>query len=62
MACVNIRQAKTNLSQLLRRVAFGEEISISNAGKSVARLVPMDGAHKRRLGHNWGANLLLRLG
>lgn len=55
MFSVNIHLAKTNLSQLLRRVAAGEEIIISNAGKPVARLVPIDGAHKRRLGTDQGA-------
>lgn len=55
MSSVNIHQAKTHLSQLLRRVASGEEIIISNAGKPVARLVPIDGARKRRLGTDQGA-------
>lgn len=55
MSSVNIHQAKTNLSQLLRRVAAGEEIIISNSGKPVARLVPIDGARKRRLGTDEGA-------
>ncbi len=55
MSSVNIHMAKTNLSQLLRRVAAGEEIIISNAGKPVARLVPIDGGHKRRLGTDQGA-------
>jgi len=55
MSSVNIHQAKTNLSQLLRRVAAGEEIIISNAGKPVARLVPIDGTRKRRLGTDQGA-------
>lgn len=50
MSTVNIHQAKTHLSQLLRRVAAGEEIIISNAGKPVARLAPMTGKRKRRLG------------
>ena len=55
MSSVNIHQAKTTLSQLLRRVASGEEIIISNAGKPVARLVPISGVHKRRLGTDQGA-------
>ena len=50
MSSVNIHQAKTHLSQLLRRVAAGEEIIISNAGKAVARLAPIKGKRKRRLG------------
>lgn len=39
MAQVNVHEAKTHLSRLLRRVASGEEIVISRAGKPVARLV-----------------------
>jgi prevent-host-death family protein len=52
---VNVHQAKTHLSQLLRRVAAGEEIIISNAGEPVARLVPMGRSKKRRLGTDQGA-------
>lgn len=37
----NVHQAKTHLSRLLSRVAAGEEIVISKAGRPVARLVPI---------------------
>ena len=37
---VNVHEAKTHLSRLLARVAEGEEVIISRAGKPVARLVP----------------------
>jgi prevent-host-death family protein len=37
---VNIHQAKTTLSELLRRVDMGEEIIIARSGKPVARIVP----------------------
>ena len=37
---INIHEAKTTLSKLLRRVAMGEEIIIARAGKPVARLAP----------------------
>jgi|HubBroStandDraft_2_1064218.scaffolds.fasta_scaffold1791973_1 prevent-host-death family protein len=37
---VNVHEAKTQLSRLLRRVAAGEEITIANRGVPVARLVP----------------------
>jgi prevent-host-death family protein len=51
MKQVNIRQAKTQLSKLLRRVAAGEEISITKRGVPVARLVPVRaGDRKRSLG------------
>lgn len=39
---VNIHQAKTHLSRLIRRVLAGEEITIAKAGTPVARLVPID--------------------
>jgi prevent-host-death family protein len=38
---VTIHEAKTNLSQLLRRASNGEEIIISRGSKLVARLVPI---------------------
>ncbi len=55
MATVNIHEAKTQFSKLLRRVAAGEEIVIARAGKPVARLVPYgpEGA-RRRLGSHTG--------
>jgi prevent-host-death family protein len=37
---VNIHEAKTHLSRLLERVAAGEDVVISKAGKPVADLVP----------------------
>ena len=37
---VNIHEAKTHLSRLLERVAGGERVVISKAGKPVADLVP----------------------
>jgi prevent-host-death family protein len=42
MAEVNVHEAKTHLSKLLRRVAAGEEIVIARAGKPVARLVSVE--------------------
>lgn len=38
---VNIYQAKTQFSKLLRRVRAGEEITIADAGVPVAKLVPI---------------------
>jgi len=37
---VNVHEAKTQLSKLLRRVAAGEEVTIANRGTAVAKLVP----------------------
>ena len=36
---VNVHEAKTHLSRLLKRVAAGEEITIARAGVPVARLI-----------------------
>jgi prevent-host-death family protein len=47
---VNVHQAKTQLSKLLRRVAAGEEITIANRGEPVARLVPVTGSRERAFG------------
>ena len=49
MKTVNIHEAKTHLSRLLSRVAAGEEIVISKAGKPVARLVPVVGPPQKRV-------------
>ncbi len=49
MTEVNVHEAKTHLSQLLRRVAAGEEIVIARAGKPVARLVPAEMPRKARV-------------
>lgn len=46
---VNVHEAKTHLSRLLRQVAAGEEIIISRAGKPVARLVPIASAPGKRI-------------
>jgi prevent-host-death family protein len=46
---VNVHEAKTHLSRLLMRVAAGEEITISKAGKPVARLVPYQSSRARRV-------------
>lgn len=41
MTTVNIHQAKTQLSRLLKKVEAGHEVLIARAGKPVARLVPV---------------------
>ena len=54
MTSVGVHEAKTNLSQLLRRVAAGEEIEICSSGRPVARLVPIVRTSARRLGVDVG--------
>jgi len=41
MQPVNVREAKAHFSKLLERVALGEEVVISRAGRPVAKLVPI---------------------
>ena len=48
MTSVGIHQAKTHLSELLRRVATGEEIVIMRGNEPVARLVPVQPPAGRR--------------
>jgi len=55
---VNIHQAKTQLSRLLKRVAEGEEIIITKAGKPVAKLVPVASKNMRWLGSAKGEFVL----
>jgi prevent-host-death family protein len=45
---VNVHEAKTRFSRLLRRVAAGEEITIANRGVPVARLVPVPAEENAR--------------
>jgi prevent-host-death family protein len=37
----NIHEAKTHFSKLLQRVAAGEEVIITRAGRPIARLTPI---------------------
>lgn len=45
---VNVHEAKTHFSKLLKRAHEGEEIVLSKAGKPYAKLVPIERAPKRR--------------
>jgi prevent-host-death family protein len=47
METVGSFEAKTHLSQLLERVAKGEEFTITKHGKPVARLVPTQAARPK---------------
>jgi prevent-host-death family protein len=55
MTVVGVHEAKTHFSQLLRRVATGEEIEIHSGGRPVARLVPIvRPPGKRQFGYDRG--------
>jgi prevent-host-death family protein len=49
----NLYEAKTSLSRLVDRAAAGEEIVIAKAGKPMARLVPLEAPHPRRVPGGW---------
>ena len=55
---VNVHEAKTHLSRLLKRVAGGEEVVIAKAGKPIARLSPVTASGKRPLGLDEGRGFI----
>ena len=54
MVTVNIHEAKTHLSRLLRKVLSGEEITIARGNTPIARLVPVRPTAPRQLGDDRG--------
>ncbi len=56
---VNIHEAKTHLSRLLKRVAAGDEVIIAKAGHPVARLIPFGRGGKRILGMDAGSDFYI---
>ena len=48
MKTVNIHDAKTNLSKLIKRAESGDEIIIARGGHPVARLLPYAPQSRRR--------------
>jgi prevent-host-death family protein len=46
-ARAGVRELRQNASKLLDRVAAGESIEITNHGRAVARLVPVDHVYPR---------------
>lgn len=55
MTSVGVHEAKTQLSELLRRVEAGEEVVICRGTVPVARLVPANQRTGQRLGLDEGA-------
>lgn len=54
MVTVGVHEAKTTLSELLRRVAAGEEVTITRGGEQVAKIVPIQRTAPRVLGRDKG--------
>ena len=46
---VNIHEAKTHFSKLLKRVLKGEEVIIARAGQPIARLLPLQPKRGKRV-------------
>ncbi len=44
---INVHEAKTHLSKLLKRAHEGEEIILAKAGKPYARLLPLEDMQPR---------------
>ena len=53
MQMLNIHNAKTHLSQLIRRAIAGEEIVIGKAGTPLVTLVPFQARVGKRKGGQW---------
>ncbi|PCH55984.1 MAG: type II toxin-antitoxin system prevent-host-death family antitoxin [Legionellales bacterium] len=54
MKLVNIHEAKTHFSQLIKAVDAGDEIIIGRFGKPVAKLIPFNAnSAPRQLGGSW---------
>jgi prevent-host-death family protein len=51
---VNIHEAKTHLSRLVRRAQAGEEVVIARGGQPVARLVAIEPSTNRAIGRDRG--------
>ncbi len=49
MIQVNMHEAKTQLSKLVKKAAEGEEFIIARAGKPLVRVVPYDAPKKRSI-------------
>ena len=58
MATVNVHEAKTNLSRLLKQAEAGEEVVIARNGKPIARLVPVGKRGKAQFG-SWKGRVKL---
>ena len=48
MHTVNIHEAKTHLSAILKRVESGEEVLIAKAGRPIARVSPATAVSRKR--------------
>lgn len=54
---VNTHEAKTRLSELLRKVEAGEEVIIGRAGRPIARLTPYEYSPEPRQPGAWAGRV-----
>jgi prevent-host-death family protein len=54
MVRVGVHEAKTTLSELLRRVAAGDEVTITRGGEPIAMIIPVQRSEPRVLGRDRG--------
>ena len=47
---VSVKDAKNQFSDMLNRIAIGEEVVITDKGEPVAKLVPMPATKKKKRG------------
>jgi prevent-host-death family protein len=59
---VGMHEAKTTLSQLVRRAAAGDEVVIANNGDPVARIVPYDSTPVSRRPGRLASQIVIRPG
>ncbi len=57
MLSIGVYEAKAQLSQLIERVAQGEEVLVTRHGKPVARLVSPEPSPEGRALSDWAAEL-----
>ena len=60
MVEVNIKEARSRLSELLKRVEEGEEIIIKRRGKKVAKMVPSRDENRLPSVRDFGASLRMK--
>lgn len=62
MRFVNVHEAKTQLSRLIKAVEAGEEVVIQRDGKAVVKLVLVDAAPAARAPGDWAGRIALAPG
>jgi prevent-host-death family protein len=52
---VDVHEAKSRFSDMLDRIAIGEEVVITDGGESIAKLVPVSATTKKRRKFRFGS-------